>query len=149
MSQHVTACHSMSQHVTACHRISNSNSNSMSQHVRAAQHTTTVLALNPLASRLNMTTAKSMLKTAQILRSPATISPFATSLQSASTCFRPIHSRPGTSKSYKSHPLIISSEISIFVCFNRVNRVITGSCFMAVNQLGFLVVNALRPGSAR
>ena len=149
MSQHVTACHSMSQHVTACHRISNSNSNSMSQHVRAAQHTTTVLALNPLASRLNMTTAKSMLKTAQILRSPATISPFATSLQSASTCFRPIHSRPGTSKSYKSHPRIISSEISIFVCFNRVNRVTTLSCFMAVNQLGFLVVNALRPGSAQ
>ena len=79
--------------------------------ITACHSTTTVLALIPL----NMATAKSMLKIAQILRSPATISSSATCLQSVSLCFHPIHSRPGKKNSYKSHPILI-----------WVNRVIMG-----------------------
>ena len=59
---------------------------------------------------------KSILKIAQILRSPATISSFATCLQSVSLCFHPIHSHPVKEKksSYKSHPIFILGEITIF-----------------------------------
>ena len=62
--------------------------------------------------------AKSMLKIAQILRSPATISSFATCLQSVSLCFHPIHSHPGKKRKqlgYKSHPIFILGEITIFL----------------------------------
>ena len=98
MSQHVTACHSMSQH----HNCPGSKSTG-----RLAGSTW-----------LWLKDAKSMLKIAQILRSPATISSFATCLQSVSLCFHPIHSHPVKEKkiksSYKSHPIFILGEITIF-----------------------------------
>ena len=89
--------------------------------------------------------AKSMLKIAQILRSPATISSFATCLQSVSLCFHPIHSHPVKEKkiksSYKSHPIFILGEITIFIHFPPIfsyastglTRVITGLCMLFSN----------------
>ena len=104
----VTACHSMSQHVTACHI--------MSQHHNCPGSKSTGRLAG--STWLWLKDAKSMLKIAQILRSPATISSFATCLQSVSLCFHPIHSHPVKEKkiksSYKSHPIFILGEITIF-----------------------------------
>ena len=87
--------------------------------------------------------AQSMLKIAQILRSPATISSFATCLQSVSLCFHPIHSHPGEEKKTAINPIQSSFWVKspcsyIFLCFNRVNpgynRVITGLCMLFSNH---------------
>ena len=135
MSQHVTACHSMSQHVTACH--------SMSQHHNCPGSKSTGRLAG--STWLWLKDAQSMLKIAQILRSPATISSLATCLQSVSLCFHPIHSRPGEEKksSYKSHPIFILGEITMFVYFPMLqpgyNQVVTG-LFMLFFGLLFMAV---------
>ena len=103
-----------------------------------------------------------MLKIAQILRSPASISSFATCLQSVSLCFHPIHSHPVKEKKKAAiNPIQSSFWVKspfsyIFLCFNRVNpgynrvmyvifQIIFKSLFMAV-ELAFFI-NGLRPGS--
>ena len=119
----VTACHSMSQH----HNCPGSKSTG-----RLAGSTW-----------LWLKDAKSMLKIAQILRSPATISSFATCLQSVSLCLHPIHSHPVKEKKAAINPIqssfwVKSPFSSIFLYFPMLqpenNQVITGLCMLFSNR---------------
>ena len=134
MSQHVTACHSMSQHVTACHI--------MSQHHNCPGSKSTGRLAG--STWLWLKDAKSMLKIAQILRSPATISSFATCLQFVSLCFHPIHSHLVKKKkiSYKSHPIFILSEITIFLYFQII---VHGGSTGIVHQRARAINGPVRP----
>ena len=123
MSQHVTACHSMSQH----------------HNCRGSKSTGRLAG----STWLWLKDAKSMLKIAQILRSPATISSFATCLQSVSLCFHPIHSHPVKEKKTAINPIQSSFWVkspcsSIFLYFPMLqpenNQVITGLCMLFSNH---------------
>ena len=86
---------------------------------------------------------KSILKIAQILRSPATISSFATCLQSVSLCFHPIHSHPVKEKKAAINPIQSSFWVkSPFSGLTRVTYVIFKSLFMAVQLVFFINAQA-------